>query len=332
MEKIKSLAPGKFTDFLNRAFSTSETFIDAGYGCIMPEGFLKFNERVKNLTVRDDDVFFCSYPRTGSTWLGEIIWLLSNDLDFEKARNVVHQVRHPLLEISCLYPDDKSTSKLIDQMLKGNSVDFIEAMTERRIIKTHLMWHLLPEQLTTNSKAKIVYTIRNPKDQVVSYYHYLLLAYQIKCTFEEFVETFMTNQMLYGSSAQHMSEYYKRRNQPNVLIVKYEDMNKDLPKVIQQCADHLEIERKLTQDDIDKLCDHVKFEKMEKNTSVNLEHLVFNDPIVAENIDREMYNKVKFIRKGQVGDWQNYFTPEINEKFDKWIEANITDGLTFEYV
>lgn len=327
MEKIKELAPAKLIDF-----PVPGNYYDAGYGCVMNQSYLEINERVKNLTVRDDDVFMCSYPRTGSTWMGEILWLLCNDLDFEKARNVVQQVRHPLIEVSSYFPDDKDKNRWIDELLKGNPVDFIEQMTERRIIKTHLMWHMLPEQLTNNSKAKIVYTIRNPKDQIVSYYHYYLLVYQIKCSFEEFVDIFLSNKTFYGSSAQHMSEYHKRQNQPNVLIVKYEDMKKNLPKVIQQCADHLEIKRKLTQDDIDKLCDYLKFDKMEKNSSVNLEQFVFNDPI-GKTIDRETYNKVKFIRKGQVGDWKNYFTPEINEKFDKWIEENITaDGLTFEYV
>lgn len=206
-------------------------------------------------------------------------------------------------------------------------------MEGRRFIKTHLPWHLLPDQLKDNSSVKIVYTMRNPKDQVVSYYHYCLLAHKINCTFDEFIETFLANKMVYGSSSEHMLEYYKRRHQPNILIVKYEDMKRDLPSVIRQCAEHLEINRKLTEDDINKLCEHVKFEKMEKNPSVNLEAIVFKDPSVREQIDHETYNKVKFIRKGQVGDWQNYFTPETNAKFDEWIEQNLGGtGLTFDYV
>jgi hypothetical protein len=217
--------------------------------------------------------------------------------------------------------------------MKGNSIDFVDQMEGRRFIKTHLPWHMLPDQLKNNSDIKIVYTMRNPKDQAVSMYHYCLLAHQMSCSFDEFIEVFLENKMVYGSSSEHMLEYYKRRNQSNVLIVKYEDMKRDLPSVIQQCADHLEISRTLTTDDIDKLCDYVKFEKMEKNPSVNLEAIVFQDPLMKEQIDQEMYSKVKFIRKGQIGDWQNYFSPETNEKFDKWIDENITGtGMTFDYV
>lgn len=219
------------------------------------------------------------------------------------------------------------------ETLMGNSVDFVDQMEGRRFIKTHMPWHLLPEQLKSNSDVKIVYTMRNPKDQAVSFYHYCLLAHKMNCSFDDFIDVFLQNKMVYGSSSDHMLEFYKRRQQSNVLVVKYEDMKRDLPAIIQQCADHLEISRTLTTDDIDKLCEHVKFEKMEKNTSVNLETIVFADPLAAEQMDREMYNKVKFIRKGQVGDWQNYFSPETNEKFDKWIEENLGgSGLTFDYV
>lgn len=175
--------------------------------------------------------------------------------------------------------------------------------------------------------------MRNPKDQVVSFYHYCLLAHQMNCSFEDFIKVFLENKMVYGSSAQHMLEFYNRRDLPNVLVVKYEDMKRDLPAVIRQCADHLEIDRQLTTDDIDKICDYVKFEKMEKNPSVNLETIVFKDPLVKEQMDHEMYSKVKFIRKGQVGDWQNFFTPDTNDRFEEWIDTNLgNSGLNFDYV
>lgn len=333
MVAFNDLPQSRITDILDRAFHIKNNFFDAGNGCVMPQRYREISEQVRNFKVRSDDVFLCSYPRTGSTWLQEILWLLGNDLNFEKARTIIQQVRNPTLEISCLFSDDKEKFEWLKQSLKGNSVDFVDQMEGRRFIKTHLPWHLLPEQLKNNPDTKIVYTMRNPKDQVVSFYHYCLLAHQMNCSFDEFVEVFLENKMVYGSSSKHMLEFYKRRNDPNVLLVKYEDMKRDLPTIIQKCADHLEINRKLTSEDIDNLCDHVKFEKMEKNTSVNLESIVFADPIVKEKIDHEMYNKVKFIRKGQVGDWQNYFSPETNDKFEKWIEQNFANtDLTFDYI
>lgn len=333
MFEFKDLPPNRVTDILDRAFHMKNSFFDAGHGCVLPQAYREISQQVKNLKIRSDDVFLCSYPRTGSTWLQEILWLLGNDLDFKKAESIVQQVRNPTLELSSLYFGDEELAEWMTKLMKGNSIDFVDQMKGRRFIKSHLPWHMLPDQLTSNSDVKIVYTMRNPKDQAVSYYHYLLLAHKIDCSFDEFIEVFLANKMVYGSSAQHMLEYYKRRNQPNILLVKYEDMKRDLPSVIRQCAEHLEVNRTITSDDIDKLCDHVKFEKMEKNMSVNLETIVFHDELAKESINQEMYNKVKFIRKGQIGDWQNHFSPETNEKFDKWIEENLdSTGMTFDYV
>ena len=32
----------------------------------------------------------------------------------------------------------------------------------------------------------------------------------------------------------------------------------------------------------------------------------------------------KFIRKGKVGDWKNYFVGENDKRFDQWISDNIS--------
>ena len=34
--------------------------------------------------------------------------------------------------------------------------------------------------------------------------------------------------------------------------------------------------------------------------------------------------------KGKTGDWKNHFSPELNEKIDKWIQFNLSGSdLTF---
>lgn len=113
MVMFKDLPQSSATEILDRAFHLKNNFIDAGHGCILPQRFRDISEQVKNFKVRSDDVFLCSFPRTGSTWLQEILWLLGNDLDFVKASNIIQQVRNPTLELSCLFSDDKDKADWI---------------------------------------------------------------------------------------------------------------------------------------------------------------------------------------------------------------------------
>ena len=39
-----------------------------------------------------------------------------------------------------------------------------------------------------------------------------------------------------------------------------------------------------------------------------------------------------FLRKGVVGDWRNYFTPELNERFENEVLAKLKEsGLVFDF-
>lgn len=113
MLEFKELSASRVTEILDRAFHIKNNFFDAGNGCVMPQRYREISDKVKNFNVRSDDVFLCSYPRTGSTWLQEILWLLGNDLDYEKARSIVQLVRSPTFELTCLFSDNKETADFL---------------------------------------------------------------------------------------------------------------------------------------------------------------------------------------------------------------------------
>lgn len=185
---------------------------------------------------------------------------------------------------------------------------------------------LLTLFLCTPLYPKIIYVARNPKDLCVSYYHYCALVHGLVGSFDAFCNMFLTDKAPIGSMWNHTLAFWKRRNDPNVLFLKYEDMKRDLPATIRRCSTFLEVNENqaLSDEKISKLCEHLNFKKMQRNPAVNLE------PIISGM--GEASDSVKFIRKGEVGDWRNHMSAEMSKRFDRWIEQQSGDSdLKFDY-
>lgn len=113
-----------------------------------------------------------------------------------------------------------------------------------------------------------------------------------------------------------MFSYWKNRNLPNLLIIRYEDLISDLRGQIKLLASFLE--KQFTEAQIDKLVDHLSFHTMKKNPAVNGEFVV--------NIKRknnEIVEDGHFMRAGIVGKHKTEMTSQMIETFDRWIQENI---------
>lgn len=99
---------------------------------------------------------------------------------------------------------------------------------------------------------------------------------------------------------------WKYKDHPNMKILWFEDMTKGLIPIIRELCSFLG--KHLTELRILQLDDHLYID----NFRQSLQESEGGDPIVK-----------KFIRKGKVGDWKNYFTPENNLIWDKWIADNL---------
>ncbi|GLH08697.1 Sulfotransferase [Gryllus bimaculatus] len=271
-----------------------------------------------NLTVHADDTWLVSYPRTGSTWAQEMVWCIGNDLNFEGAKQL-QQLRCPLLELTAVLAHDHG--EWMEDL--GNSVNLVENMPAPRYIKTHLPWELLPIELK-EKKPKIVYVARNPKDMCVSYYHYCKLVHNLQGSFEDFCELFLKDRAPVGPIWNHILGFWKRRHEPNILFLTYEDMKKDQEGAIRKTAKFLG--KDLSDAEVTELANYLSFNNMRKNPAVNLEPVIEkkNGPNYMEK------NQLFFIRKGEIGDWKNHMSPEIAAKFDVWTEENLKGtGLKF---
>ncbi|XP_033118151.1 sulfotransferase 1C4-like isoform X2 [Anneissia japonica] len=262
-------------------------------------------EAMKTFEVRTDDIWVITYPKAGTTWMQEIVSILYHGCDIQKAD-----------EISIL-----KRFLFLDQQ-KTDVPPHNEAMRmpSPRLIKTHLPPKHMAKQLIIK-KPKIVYVGRNPKDNAVSLYNFhrantYLRTYE---TWDEFFDAFCADDVIDGSWFDMNIYWWSLRNEENVLFIKYEDMRKDLASVIERVSKFFgwSIPDKKLQD----IVKHCTFDSMKKNPKTN-----FSD---CENIDQSLS---AFMRKGEVGDWKNYFTKAQNAKFDKlYADRMKGSSLVFEF-
>eukprot|EP00112_Aurelia_sp_Birch-Aquarium-sp1_P013282 Seg2813.2 transcript_id=Seg2813.2/GoldUCD/mRNA.D3Y31 product="Sulfotransferase 1C4" protein_id=Seg2813.2/GoldUCD/D3Y31 len=280
--------------------------------CVIPAAYEKFKEKLENWQFRTDDVYVFAFPKSGTTWTQELVWCVQNDCNFTEAKATMISERVPFIEFPMIIDFVNHQLKLVPD----NFYEILNNIPSPRILKSHLPFCLLPSQLLDT--CKIVLCIRNPKDAVVSYYHHdkLLKHHGYTGDFASYFDLFMTDKIMFTPYFPYVVEAWKRRDHPNLCLIFYEDMKKDQDAAIRKVAKFLG--KDLSEDKIKSLVQHLDFKCMKQNKAVNYEFLTENP------------EDGSFMRKGQVGDWKNYFTEEMNARMDDAIKKYCTPiGLEF---
>ncbi|XP_055680313.1 sulfotransferase 1B1-like [Lutzomyia longipalpis] len=260
-------------------------------------------EEIDNFVVRPDDVWIVGFPKTGTTWTQEMVWQICNDLDFEKGKSIQLYKRSPLFEKGTSFSFRSTTQSLA----------MIDALPSPRIIKSHLPAPLLPKGIWT-VKPRIIYIARNIKDTAISFYHLYRNILGYRGTFNDYMEAFLGDAVIFTPLEGHITDYWNVKNESNVLFLTYEEMKKDLKEVLRKTSKFLG--KTYSEDQIKALEDHLSFNKMASNKSVNFEgHLIELSTITRSDRDMEF----KFMRKGKVGSYNEEMTPEMIEQFDTQI-------------
>ncbi|CAH1131623.1 unnamed protein product [Ceutorhynchus assimilis] len=295
-------------------------------GVFMPKKFMEIHKKVDEWKVNENDVWIVSFPKTGTTWTQEMVWLLLNDLNYKAAeKNLIK--RSPQLEATAMVrtPYLNVFSPVIPHAIR-NSLKYVKNKKSPACIKTHLPLNLLPKELKMGiKKPKIIYISRNPKDTCISYYYFSKLIKEFDGSLNEFCNLFLAGNVNFAPFWNHVLPFWEKRNEPNILFLKYEDLKSDLPAAISKTAKFLN--KDLTQEQLGELTNHLSFESMEQNPSVNYEWLVkMSQMFKPDRKDKDN----KFMRQGKVGGYKEAMAPTMIERFDNWTEKNTTGtGLTY---
>ena len=126
-----------------------------------------------------------------------------------------------------------------------------------------------------------------------------------------------------GPNWDHVLGFWKasQENPEKVLFLKYEDMVEDTAFYVKRLAEFMGYNFSLEEEKqgaVQKIVELCSFENM-SNLEVNKVGLC----------QKNVANKI-FFRKGKVGDWKNWLTPEMAQRLDKKTEQMLSGfGLTF---
>ncbi|XP_058461562.1 luciferin sulfotransferase-like [Malaya genurostris] len=280
--------------------------------CCLNERFKNLADRIKHMNVRADDVWLVTYPKSGTTWCQEMIWLICNDLDYESADNLQLDERFPFMEINGLR-----------DLLSGRDYyQTVLSMKSPRFIKTHLPVGFLPDQIWCE-KPKLIYVKRNPKAVAVSYYHHSVSLHGYKGTLDQFVLSMLNELQYYSPYHRHVLEYNNLEYGGAMLHLCFEDMKKDLTGTLKQVCQFF---NKLYSDQqLAKLAQHLSFESMKHNPTVNRQSYVEHLLKITDRDDKINDANYQFMRRGESTGWKNELSTELSQRIDRWTEQNVGD-------
>uniref|UniRef100_A0A6G1SMV5 Estrogen sulfotransferase n=1 Tax=Aceria tosichella TaxID=561515 RepID=A0A6G1SMV5_9ACAR len=276
--------------------------------------------KIQQLKFREDDIILTMFPKSGSTWLSECIYLIVNQYQYESASKESIEYRFPQIDS----PSHDVFDLILEQYNNPN---------QRRMIKSSVPPNLLinRRQQQPNGqpmvKPKVISIMRNPRDVLVSFYHHCKTVkhYDIGFSFDEFYETFVTGRVPCGPIWLMYNEMYKYhcQNPKTSLIVYYEDMKQDLRKQIKRICEFLGKPEPANEDAWFQLSDHLSVDRMRQNRTINRHDW---DQLGLRN-----ENGFEFIRKGQVNDWKNFFNEQQSLRFDREITDKLLPELKARY-
>jgi Sulfotransferase domain len=244
-------------------------------------------------TPGEQDVFVMAYPKSGQNWMLQIVYQLIHHGkgEFDHIHSVVP------------WPD----VVLATRTWRNYAIPLRLATAWRtapepkRVIKTHLDWELLPY----SKEARYIAVIRDPKDVFVSFYFFARnnLLGRAMPSLSAIYRSYLKGESLMGSWALNAAGYWAQRHRPNVLVVSFASMKRDLEATVRRLAEFLEI--RVSDEVIQEVCRKSSFDYMKSI-----------DERFAPFQGAPWRSKTFMMRNGEQGASSALLTPEQQREID----------------
>jgi hypothetical protein len=243
---------------------------------------------------RRTDVLIATFPKCGTTWLQQIVHGL-------RTRGSMN-----FAEITLAVPWIELAFDL------GIDLEAPQA-AEPRAFKTHLAWHEVPKG------GRYISMVRNPKDVVVSLYHFHegWRFGQGTVTIGEYARDFFLAPERHRRYWRHVASWWEQRARDDVLLLSYEATQRDLGGAIRRIAEFIRCP-----------LDEALFEIVMRQSSIDFMRAhasKFDDHVVREA--RNVANRLprggtsSKVRSGRIGDHLRELPLDVRQTMDAiWVE------------
>nr|XP_009673263.1 PREDICTED: sulfotransferase family cytosolic 2B member 1 isoform X2 [Struthio camelus australis] len=240
-------------------------------------------------------------PTPSTVWMTEILSLIRNHGHPGWSRTVLNSDRVPWF----------STRLGLESAL---------SLPSPRLLTCHLPRHIFPKSFS-HSRAKVIYTLRDPRDVVVSYYYFSKMcnSYEDPTSFEQFLRDFLNGELPHGSWFEHVQGWLEMKSRENFFFITYEELKQDLQGSVRRLCQFLG--QDLDEDAIFSVVQNASFTSMRDNPMCS--SILLPSDIMDQT-------KGQFLRKGICGDWKNHFTVAQSETFDR-IYQDRMQGLNMAF-
>jgi aryl sulfotransferase len=260
------------------------------------KGLFTDSDRWADFEHRPGDIFVCTPPKCGTTWMQAICALL------------VFQTPDLKVNPAVISPWIDAIFTPIEEILA-----MLEAQTHRRIIKTHTPLDGIPYF----QDCEYVCVYRDPRDVFFSLRSHIdnmklgIPDRESDETPQEGFRSWLESDYLPGeeqgpalaSTTHHLKTFRAFEHLPNVELFHYSDLIRDLPAEMKRVAAHLKIE--VDAQLLPRLAEAASFANMKQNAED-----------FAPGADRDVWHDTaRFFNKGTSGQWRDVVSDEDERAF-----------------